>query len=234
MRIRTPDQSSELKARSGSKSSTRPWPAARYSTSTATPSARRQGDHDHRGVGPRRPVWRLRFHRARAGRAVVHARGAWRGHRTAENHCLPRTERGLEPCFPGRRRFDLGGRTRRGGLGTACPGEGRAHLYGFGHNWGNILPATPANRTQYPLAFAEVDGRRGSSPQLCSEDPDVVRLSVEAARRAFSRTPETPVFSLSPNDGYGFCKDDRCRRIDALYGVTDGSLSDRFVHYANA
>jgi len=103
----------------------------------------------------------------------------------------------------------------------------------FGHNWSAILAPTTANRTQYPLAFAEVDGRRGSSQQLCSEDPDVVRLSVEAARRSFSTNPAQPVFSISPNDGYGFCEDDRCRRIDTLYGVTDGSLSDRFVHYAN-
>jgi hypothetical protein len=104
----------------------------------------------------------------------------------------------------------------------------------FGHNWSNILPANAANRALYPLAFAEVEGRRGSSNQLCSEDPDVVRLSVEAAQRALSRTPDLPLFSISPNDGYGFCEDDRCRRIDALYGVTDGSLSDRLVHYANA
>ncbi len=104
----------------------------------------------------------------------------------------------------------------------------------FGHNWSNILPATPANRSQYPLAFAEVDGRRGSSTQLCSEDPDVVRLSVEAARRAFNANPNLPVFSISPNDGGGFCDDERCRRIDAQYGVTDGTLSDRFVNYANA
>lgn len=103
----------------------------------------------------------------------------------------------------------------------------------FGHNWSNILPPTPASRTQYPLAFAEVDGRRGSSQQLCSEDPDVVRLSVDAARRAFSANPALPLFSISPNDGYGFCEDARCRRVDDLYGVTDGSLSDRFVHYAN-
>jgi hypothetical protein len=104
----------------------------------------------------------------------------------------------------------------------------------IGHNWSNILPPNPSNLSQYPLAFAEVKGRRGVSPQLCSEDPDVVRLSVEAARRAFSRTPDAPLFSISPNDGNGFCEDDRCRRIDSLYGVTDGSLSDRFVHYANS
>lgn len=104
----------------------------------------------------------------------------------------------------------------------------------IGHNWNNILAANADNLKKYPLAFAEVNGRRGSSTQLCSEDPDVVRLSVEAARRAFSANPSLPLFSISPNDGGGFCEDDRCRRIDALYGVTDGSLSDRLVHYANA
>ena len=104
----------------------------------------------------------------------------------------------------------------------------------FGHNWDNILPRNAANLARYPLAFAEVNGRRGSSPQLCSEDPDVVRLSVEAARNAFAKNPDLPLFSISPNDGEGFCEDDRCRRIDALYGVTDGTLADRFVHYANA
>ena len=104
----------------------------------------------------------------------------------------------------------------------------------FGHNWSSILARNATNLAQYPLAFAEVGGRRGSSSQLCSEDPDVIRLSAEAAVRAFTRTPDLPLFSISPNDGYGFCEDDRCRRVDALYGVTDGSLSDRFVHYANA
>jgi hypothetical protein len=104
----------------------------------------------------------------------------------------------------------------------------------FGHNWSNILARNATNFAQYPLAFAEVNGRRGVSPQLCSEDPDVVRLSVEAARRSFSQDPTRPLFSISPNDGYGFCEDDRCRRIDDLYGIRDGQLSDRFVHYANA
>ncbi len=104
----------------------------------------------------------------------------------------------------------------------------------FGHNWSNILARNPANLSQYPLAFAEVSGRRGGSSQLCSEDPDVVRLSVEAARRTLSQNPTATLFSISPNDGYGFCEDDRCRRIDDLYGINDGQLSDRFVHYANA
>jgi hypothetical protein len=58
-------------------------------------------------------------------------------------------------------------------------------------------------------------------------------VTVEAARRHFKDQPESPLFSISPNDGNGWCECDRCQRIDALYGVTDGSLADRFVHYAN-
>jgi hypothetical protein len=103
----------------------------------------------------------------------------------------------------------------------------------FGHNWSAVLRHNPANVERYRELFAEVDGKRGSSPQLCSAHPDVVRLSGEAARRFFDANPSVPLFSLSPNDGYGFCEDSRCRAVDTLYGVTDGTLSDRFVHYGN-
>ncbi len=103
----------------------------------------------------------------------------------------------------------------------------------FGHNWFNVLPLNPQNLAANPEWFAEVGGVRGRSGQLCSAYPDVVRISAEAARRYFDRSPELPLFSISPNDGYGFCEDFRCRAVDALYGVTDGSLSDRLVHYAN-
>jgi hypothetical protein len=103
----------------------------------------------------------------------------------------------------------------------------------FGHNWSNILRLTKDNLARYPQAFAETGGTRGKSSQLCSADPDVVRLTVEAARAHFDRNPSAPLFSISPNDGYGFCEDSRCRAVDARYGVVDGTLSDRLVDYAN-
>jgi hypothetical protein len=103
----------------------------------------------------------------------------------------------------------------------------------FGHNWSSILPLTKENLAKYPEAFAEVNGVRGKSSQLCSAHPDVVRLTVEAARAYFARNPSAPLFSISPNDGYGFCEDSRCRAVDARYGITDGTLSDRLVDYAN-
>lgn len=104
----------------------------------------------------------------------------------------------------------------------------------FGHNWYNIHPLTKANFEKDPEMFALVGGERGRSSQLCTSHPDVIRVSADAARSYFKSHPNAPLFSISPNDGTGFCECDRCRRIDALYGVTDGALADRFVHYANA
>jgi hypothetical protein len=101
----------------------------------------------------------------------------------------------------------------------------------FGHNWSNIVPPTPDNLAAHPEWFAWKDGRR--TRQLCSTHDDVVRMTVEKARQFFDARPDAVVFSISPNDGFDFCECRRCRAIDELYGVTDGSLSDRMVYYAN-
>jgi hypothetical protein len=101
----------------------------------------------------------------------------------------------------------------------------------FGHNWANIIPPTPANKAAHPEWFALHDGKR--IDQLCSTDPDVIRITVEKAREFFDKNPDALTFSISPNDGEEFCECDRCRALDRHYGVTDGTLTDRFVHYAN-
>ncbi|MEO5761109.1 MAG: DUF4838 domain-containing protein [Vicinamibacteria bacterium] len=103
----------------------------------------------------------------------------------------------------------------------------------FGHNWYNIYPFTKESFAKDPEMFALVAGKRGYSTQLCTSNPKVIQVSVDAARRNFKANPEAPLFSISPNDGNGWCECDRCKAIDAMYGVTDGTVADRFVHYAN-
>lgn len=105
--------------------------------------------------------------------------------------------------------------------------------YFFGHNWVNIISHYDAERRgRHPEWFAlAADGYR--SHQLCSSHPDVIRISAEKAREYFERNPDLALFSLSPNDGHGFCVCARCRQIDRKYGVTDGSHTDRLIHYAN-
>jgi hypothetical protein len=101
----------------------------------------------------------------------------------------------------------------------------------FGHAWSRILPPTADNKAANPEWFALSKGVR--SNQLCSAHPDVVRITAEKARAFFNQSPAALVYSISPNDGYDFCEDWRCQAVDRLYGVTDGSISDRLVHYAN-
>ena len=101
----------------------------------------------------------------------------------------------------------------------------------FGHNWSNIIPPTPETKAAHPEWFALHDGKR--IDQLCSTDPDVIRITIEKAREYFDKNPDAMTFSISPNDGEEFCECDRCRALDRHYGVTDGTLTDRFVHYAN-
>jgi hypothetical protein len=145
---------------------------------------------------------------------------------------LPRVNRTRAPAFK-----SVYGLTWGGGPGSlAWELRMRAKVgsaSNFGHNWYKILPLTPANLAADPERFALFEGVRGRSSQLCSAYPDVVRISAQEARRHFDSDPGSPLFSISPNDGYGFCEDSRCRAVDALYGVTDGTISDRLVHYAN-
>ena len=144
---------------------------------------------------------------------------------------LPSLSRAKSPAFSA-----IGGFIWAGGPGAAAwerrirARVGPASAF-FGHNWSRILAPTPANKQANPEWFALSEGQRTN--QLCSAHPDVVRITVEKAREFFDRNKEATLFSISPNDGYGFCEDARCQAVDQMYGVTDGSLTDRFVHYAN-
>jgi hypothetical protein len=144
---------------------------------------------------------------------------------------LPTHERHGQPAFQA-----VGGFIWSGGPGAAAwekhvrADVGPAGSF-FGHNWANIIPPTADNMAAHPDWFALSGGKR--TRQLCSGHPNVVHATVVRAREFFDSHPDALTFSVSPNDGYGFCEDERCRSIDRLYGIADGSLTDRLVYYAN-
>ena len=144
---------------------------------------------------------------------------------------LPRVKRERRPGFEAVSGFIWAGGPGSGAWERRLRAKVGSTTAFFGHNWANIIPASAQNKADHPEWFALSGGTR--SNQLCSAHPDVVRITVEKAREFFNRSPQAVVFSISPNDGYGFCEDSRCRAVDAMYGVTDGSISDRLVHYAN-
>ncbi|MFB3826629.1 MAG: DUF4838 domain-containing protein [Bryobacteraceae bacterium] len=123
-------------------------------------------------------------------------------------------------------------------------------IYG-GHAFGEILPPAkygPAHPEYYALFRGERDWKNFNGKhraQLCTSNPEVVRLVIEYCRRMFDRHPEYDGVSISPNDGRGFCECERCQRLDTGEMQRDrddpdtgrgGALrviSDRMVDFAN-
>jgi formylglycine-generating enzyme len=102
----------------------------------------------------------------------------------------------------------------------------------FGHAWSGYIDPSEENKKAHPEWFAlNKDGTR--SYQVCTSNPEVINIFINKVNEYFDKNPDAVLASISPNDGGDFCTCERCRAIDAQYGVTDGSQTDRFIHFAN-
>ncbi|MBI3851904.1 MAG: DUF4838 domain-containing protein [Verrucomicrobia bacterium] len=95
--------------------------------------------------------------------------------------------------------------------------------HGFGHNLASIISVAKHGQ-EHPEYFALRSGVRqvrgshsGDTPQPCFTNPDVVRLSIEAARRYFDENPSLDTFSLCVNDNSRYCECDTCAALDKPY-----------------
>jgi len=129
----------------------------------------------------------------------------------------------------------LGSGTRRSLIYLAS-GQGGIHA------WYNIVPAERYYDT-HPECFALVNGKRVRSSlrtgQLCTTNPDVIDLVAQTAREYFLADPDARVFSIAPNDGYGWCECEDCRALDEKLGGARKwrgdrpVVTDRLVTFAN-
>src|SRR5262249_26374119 len=120
-----------------------------------------------------------------------------------------------------------------------------------GHAFGEILPPDRYGAT-HPEYFALVNGKRAwekfdgkHGAQPCTSNPEVVGLTADYVERFFDQHPEYDAFSISLNDGGGFCECDRCRRLDSGTRQTSSAdpeaggagkravITDRIVTFAN-
>lgn len=89
-----------------------------------------------------------------------------------------------------------------------------------GHAFGTMAPPSkygPSHPEYYALVngkrlWQNYDGKHGA--QLCTSNPDVIRLVIDYCNRTFEEHPDYQTISISPNDGGGFCECERCRRLD--------------------
>jgi len=156
--------------------------------------------------------------------------------RTVQVGPLDRTER---PAFSFRVFSGADpGWTRRSRLDQAA---GELRYYGHGHNLFTII--TPDEHGDHPEYFALIDGKRqvpktrdGMGPQPCLTHPDVIRVTVEKARRFFDEHPGTTTFSLCPNDSDRFCQCPACAALDDGMERYRGRrmTSDSYFHYIDA
>jgi hypothetical protein len=99
-------------------------------------------------------------------------------------------------------------RNKMGGVGFSA-----------GHNLARVVPPAQLGATHpeyFPLwgGKRHVPGEEGESWQPCTSNPEVIALAVAAADKHFTEHPDSVSFSLSPNDGYGWCQCEACLAQD--------------------
>jgi len=108
-------------------------------------------------------------------------------------------------------------RNRLSNLRIPAPG------FGFGHNLATIISVAKHGK-DHPEYFALRDGKRlvrgqnaGDTTQPCFTNPDVLRLSIEGARRFLDKNPNRDTFSLCVNDNPWYCECPECSARDKPY-----------------
>lgn len=120
-------------------------------------------------------------------------------------------------------------------------GLGHSYTVTHSHAWFSIAPIEKYGK-EHPEWYAEINGKREPAyymehhgGQVCTTNPEVIDLFAKAATDFFKAQPGRDMFSLSPNDGSGFCTCTKCRVLDT--GVrADGKplMADRLITFYNA
>ena len=96
---------------------------------------------------------------------------------------------------------------------------GKVTYFGFVHTSDQLLPPDKYF-DQHPEYFSLVKGKRlKERTQLCSTNPEVVRLVTEAVLKRMGEHPECTVFSVSQNDWLNFCECDKCAALAKAEGT---------------
>ena len=112
---------------------------------------------------------------------------------------------------------------------------GREIRSNFHHNVFGVLKAKLYDA--HPEYYSLVSGVRRkptsnkSNWQACTVSPEGIQMFANAARRQFKRSPWITAFSVSQNDGLGFCACASCRALD-VPGLE--VVSDRYFTFMNA
>ena len=113
------------------------------------------------------------------------------------------------------------------------------------HAWFRILPVEKYGE-EHPEYYAEVNGERQAryysghhGGQVCTSNSEVIEIFARAAIEYFNIHPQRAMFSVSPNDGGGFCECSNCLALDGgeMIGPDRPGIpvmTDRLLAFYNA
>ena len=92
------------------------------------------------------------------------------------------------------------------------------HVYSSCHTFRKLCPVE-TYYDEHPEYFALIDEERKKyegkhKNQLCTSNPEVIKVVAENASKILTDRPELDVMTLFPNDGLGFCECDHCKALD--------------------
>jgi len=92
----------------------------------------------------------------------------------------------------------------------------------WGHTFNTLVP--PELYFKYhPEYFAEVNGSRQTS-QLCLTNPEVLKVVLSSLEKRISDEPDKKFWSVSQNDGSGYCECINCARLNNMHNSPQGSI----------
>jgi hypothetical protein len=151
--------------------------------------------------------------------------------RPLERTFLPRLEYRATD-YPDSRDADWAARNKINGTQTRLDERrgGKVVYEPFVHTFDTIL--NPKDHfAQHPEYFSEVNGKRlGVRTQLCTTNPEVLRLATETVRRWMRERPEATIFSVSQNDWSNYCTCPACAKVAA----EEGSQISPYLRFVNA
>jgi len=103
-------------------------------------------------------------------------------------------------------------------------------FHSYCHIFDRLIP--PAKYfVPHPEYVSLVKGRRRwNGAQICTTNPDVIKICADQICQWMDEHPECRIFSICQDDGGGWCECEDCKALD----TREGCVSDRLVVFFNA
>ncbi|MDQ1257725.1 MAG: hypothetical protein QG656_2331 [Candidatus Hydrogenedentes bacterium] len=116
-------------------------------------------------------------------------------------------------------------RNRTNAPSAAVPAEWGGHVdYAlFVHTFNELVPPN-TYFAEHPEYFMLDENGKRSTQQLCTTNPDTIRIATESVLRILGEKPECEIVSVSKNDGGRTCLCERCKALDDAEGTNAAAL----------